>query len=175
MKGLIHNQSGIPAGQWRYGLRASSATGCGWITAYNALCLMGYRPRAEKVIAWFEKSVPFVNGNLGTFVLTPAAFFKKLGFGVRVVTKRQEFDRTARESDVCLLFYRWHKKLKFGAHYVALQYKDGRFFGYNTYRGSQGADDYGESLEAFLKKRNYYLTVLVAVKDKASVKERTYE
>lgn len=170
MEEMICNQKNIDL---RYGLRASSVTGCGWIAAYNALRLMGYRPKAEKVAAWFERLFPVVNGNLGTFVLTPAVFFKKLGFGVRVLTRRSDFDEAAKRSDVCLLFYRWQKKLKGGAHYVALQYKDGRFTGYNTYRNSQTPDDYGESLEAFLKKRKYFLTVLIAVKDKA--KETAYE
>lgn len=30
MSGLIYNQSQIPRGKRRYGLRSSAATGCGW-------------------------------------------------------------------------------------------------------------------------------------------------
>ncbi|MBQ9967271.1 MAG: hypothetical protein IJO88_00930 [Oscillospiraceae bacterium] len=170
---LIYDQKSIPKDRWRYGLRSVGATGCGPIAAYNALCLLGYHPKMEPIVRWFERNVPLINGNLGTFVLTPAQFFKKLGFPVRVITRRSGFDEAARSSDVCLLFYRWQKKLKGGAHYVALQYKNGRFTGYNTYRNAQAPDDYGESLEAFLKKRKYFFTVLIAVKAKA--KETAYE
>lgn len=166
MDGLIYNQKDIPKEQWRYGLRASAATGCGWIAAYNALCMMGYRPKPEKVISWFERNFPVLNGNLGTFILTPAAFFKKQGFSVKIIKKREAFDAAVKNSDAALLFYYWRKKLKLGIHFAALQYRDGKFFGCNTYRNSKGPDDYGESLEAFLKKRKYFCTVLIAIKDK---------
>lgn len=166
MGALIYNQKEIPKEQWRYGLRASSATGCGWIAAHNALCMMGYRPKPEKVIAFFEKNAPVLNGNLGTFILTPVAFFKKLGFSVKITNRRETYDVAVKESDAALLFYYWRKKMKFGIHYVALQYREGKFYGCNTYRNSRGLDDYGESLEMFLKKRKYFCTVLIAIKDK---------
>ena len=38
---LIYNQNHIPREQYRYGLRASAAVGCGWLATYNALTLMG--------------------------------------------------------------------------------------------------------------------------------------
>ena len=38
---LILNQTQIPKEQWRYGLRSSAKTGCGWIALYNALILLG--------------------------------------------------------------------------------------------------------------------------------------
>ncbi len=163
MENMICDQKNIPKDRWRYGLRASSATGCGWIAAYNALCLLGYRPKAEPIIRWFERNVPLINGNLGTFVLTPVQFFRKLGFSVGVTAKRSAFDDAAKRSEVCLLFYRWHKGLKLGAHFVALQYGEGRFYGYNTYKNSSGPDDYGESLEKFLKKRKYIVPILITV------------
>ena len=163
MDNMICDQKNIPKDRWRYGLRASSATGCGWIAAYNALCLLGCRPKAEPIIRWFERHVPLINGNLGTFVLTPVQFFRKLGFFVRVTAKRSAFDEAARESEACLLFYRWHKGLKFGAHFVALQYRDGRFYGYNTYKNSTDPDDYGGSLEKFLQKRKYIVPILITV------------
>ena len=161
---LIYNQQNIPKQLWRYGHRSSAATGCGWIAAYNALCLLGYRPKEEKIISFFEKHIPVINGNLGTFLLTPAALFRRCGFDVKMFFERDGFDRAAKGGDVCLLFYRWHKKHKFGAHFVALQYRDGNFYGYNTYRNSKGPDCYGPSLEAFLKRRKYYLAVLTVVK-----------
>lgn len=163
MEELIYAQKSIPKDRARYGLRPGSATGCGPIAAYNALCLLGYSPKFSSIARWFERHVPLVNGNLGTFVLTPARFFKKLGFAVKTSAKRSGFDELAKNSEVCLLFYRWHKGLKFGAHFVALQYRDGRFFGYNTYKNSTGPDDYGISLEKFIEKRNYIIPILIAI------------
>lgn len=163
---MIFCQKNIPKDQCRYGMRPGSATGCGPIAAYNALCLLGYRPKAEPIFRWFERHFPLINGNLGTFVLTPVQFFRKLGFFVRVTAKRSTFDEMAKRSAVCLLFYRWHKGLKLGAHFVALQYREGRFYGYNTYKNSSGPDDYGISLEEFLKKRKYFATILIVIDHK---------
>ena len=64
------------------------------------------------------------------------------------------------------LFYHWKSKWKLGAHFVALQYKDGRFTGYNTYRNSTGPDLYGESLDGFLKQRKYFGCVLITIHKK---------
>ena len=166
MNKLIYNQKKIPKDQWRYGLRSSAATGCGWIAAYNALQLMGYHTEPEKLIRYYKRHVPGLNGTFGTFVMTPVQLFRKLGFEVKVTVRRSEFDDLAKSSDACILFYHWRGKLSFGAHFVALQYRDGSFTGYNTYRNSTGPDPYGASLEEFLKRRHYFGTVLIAIRDR---------
>ena len=166
MDDLIYNQRDIPKDQWRYGFRTSADTGCGWIATYNALRLMGYRANPESLIYFYEWQVPFVHGNLGTLALGPAQFFKQHGFEVRTSSRTAEFDDLAKESDVCLLFYYWRKGAKFGAHFVALQYKDSQFIGYNTYKNSTGPDRYGPSLAAFLKRQKYFGPVLISVRDK---------
>ena len=66
MKGLIYNQHDIPKDVHRYGLRASAATGCGWIATHNALTLMGCRTDIEKLIRYYEWQLPLIHGNAGT-------------------------------------------------------------------------------------------------------------
>ena len=136
MNDLIYNQKKIPKRQWRYGLRSSAATGCGW------------------------------NGNIGTFLFGPAIFFMQKGFSVKVTVRRKKFDKLVKDSNVCVMFYYWHRRFRFGAHFVAVRYQEGKFVGYNTYSNSVGPDIYGESLEEFLKKRSYHFPVLMAVRDK---------
>ena len=166
MNDLIYNQHDIPREQWRYGLRTSAATGCGWIAVYNALRLMNYRADPEDLICYFEHQLPLIHGNAGTSIPGPAVFFMQKGFPVEMTAKRDKFDDLAKNSDVCILFYRWRKKWKLGAHFVALQYRDGRFTGLNTYKNSAGPDDYGPSLEEFLKRKQYFGPVLIGIKDK---------
>ena len=86
MKELIYNQNHIPREKWRYGLRSSAATGCGWIATYNALRLMGYKASPEKLIRYFERQLPLIHGNAGTSILGPALFFSAAGLpgGVHV-------------------------------------------------------------------------------------------
>ena len=166
MDDLIYNQRNIPNDQWRYGFRSSAATGCGWVATYNALRLMNYRANPESLIYFYEWQLPFVHGNLGTLALGPAQFFKQHGFQVQTCSKIAEFDALAKASDVCLLFYYWRKGAKFGAHFVALQYQDGQFIGYNTYKNSTGPDPYGPSLAEFLKRQKYFGPVLISIRDK---------
>ena len=163
---LIHNQRDIPKNQLRYGLRSSAATGCGWIATYNALQLMGYRAEPKNLIRYYERQLPLIHGNAGTSFWGPAVCFKQWGFPVKVTAKRKDFDALVEESDVCILFYRWHRGIRLGAHFVALHKDHGQIFGYNTYRDSTGADYYGKSLDVFLKKKGYFGAILIGIKDK---------
>ena len=107
-----------------------------------------------------------LHGNMGTSFWGPIPLFRKWGFPVKVSARPGEFDAMAKEADACILFYRWRKKWKLGAHFVALRYLNGSFLGYNTYRNSTGPDRYGPSLQAFLKERGYFGTVLIGIHKK---------
>ena len=166
MDDLIYNQTKIPKDQWRYGLRTSAATGCGWIATYNALRLMGYHPKPEQLIRYYERQLPLIHGNGGTIIQGPAFFFRHHGFPVQTLSVTERFDEAVKESDVSILFYYWREKFKVGAHFVTVRCQDGKFIGYNTYRTSEGPDDYGASLQEFLKKRKYFAPFLITIKDK---------
>ena len=167
MDGLIYNQRHIPKDQWRYGLRSSAATGCGWIATHNALRLMGYKTDIEELIRYYEWQLPLIHGNAGTSFWGPALCFRTWKFPVEICIDRRQFDAVAARSDVCILFYRWHRKLQTGAHFVALQATEKGIFGYNTFRTSTGPDSYGDSLEAFLRKQKWFGTVLIGIRKKA--------
>ena len=166
MKDLIYNQRQIPKGQWRYGFRSSAAVGCGWIATHNALRLMGYETDIEKLIRYYEWQLPLIHGNAGTSFWGPAVCFRHWGFPVRLSSKRNDFDALAKESDVCILFYHWRKGCRLGAHFVALHHTDRGFVGYNTYRDSTGPDQYGSSLEAFLREKGHFGCVLMGIRKK---------
>ena len=166
MEDLIYNQNTIPKDRWRYGLRSSAAVGCGWIATHNALRLMGYQTDIEALIRYYEGQLPLIHGNAGTSFWGPAVLFRKWGFPVSMYLDPEKFDRALQEADVGILFYRWRKGIRFGAHFVTVRYKDGRFTGYNTFRYSTGPDDYGTSLRDFLKKQKFYGAVLYPIRDK---------
>ena len=168
MNDLIYCQRKIPKNQWRYGLRSSAAVGCGWIATHNALRLLGYKTDIPKLIRYYEWQLPLIHGNAGTSFWGPAVCFRRWDFPVTVTVRRGRFDRAAKDSDVCILFYRWREKWKLGAHFVALQYRDGAFTCYNTFRNSTGPDPYGPSLEGFLKRRGYFGAVLIGIRDRRS-------
>ena len=166
MKELIYNQTRIPKEKWRYGLRSSAAVGCGWIATHNALRLLGYETDIEELIRWYEWQLPLLHGNTGTSFWGPAIRFQLWGFPVETSICPARFDALVDSSDVCILFYHWRKGVKLGAHFVALHKRNGRITGYNTYRTSTGPDDYGESLEAFVKKQGLFGAFFLGIKDK---------
>ena len=170
MNDLIYNQRAIPKDQWRYGFRSSAAVGCGWIATHNALRLMGYKTDIPELIRYYERQLPLIHGNAGTSFFGPAALFSQWGFPVKVCFRRDRFDETAKGSDVCILFYRWRRGLRFGAHFVALRCTQTGFIGYNTYRNSTGPDPYGTSLETFLIQKKYFGAVLFGIRDRRNPK-----
>lgn len=166
MNDLIYNQRSIPRSQWRYGFRSSAATGCGWIATHNALHLMGYKTNIEELIRYYEWQLPLIHGNAGTSFWGPALCFQTWNFPVELCFNRNRFDEVVSRSDVCILFYHWHKAYKLGAHFVALRQTEQSIISYNTYRNSTGPDHMGKSLEAFLKNKHYFGCVLIGIRDK---------
>lgn len=164
MEDLIYCQREIPKSQWRYGLRASAATGCGWIATYNALHLLGEHAQPEELIRFYQRQLPVIHGNFGTTILAPAFYFKKLGYRVDWTARGDRFDTLAEDSDVCILFYRWYHKWGIGAHFVALHRTEQGILAYNTYRNSHGPDHYGRSLRDFLKQKKYFGAVLIGIR-----------
>ena len=166
MSGLIYNQRDIPKDQWRYGLRSSAATGCGWIATHNALCLMGYKTDIAELIRYYEWQLPGIHGNAGTSFWGPVLCFRHWNFPVDICFDRRRYDEVCRCSDVCILFYHWRSGCKLGAHFIALQQTPQGIFSYNTYRNSIGPDHLGTSLEHFIKDRGWFGTVLIGIQKK---------
>ena len=166
MQDLIYNQHLIPSEQWRYGFRSSAATGCGWIATYNALRLMGWGVEPEALITWYERMLPLIHGNFGTTLPAPALRFHQWGFPVKLVVKQEKFDEEAKKADACILFYRWRRGYRLGAHFAALHHTEAGFLGYNTFKNSSGPDRWGSSIPAFLKRHRYFCPVLICIQDK---------
>ena len=166
MLDLIYNQKEIPKEQWRYGFRSSAAVGCGWIATYNALRILGYRVKIEELIRYYEWQLPLIHGNAGTSFWGPAVCFRQWGFPVEVCAKRERFDEVVKRSDVCILFYRWHKKYKLGAHFVTLRQEENKITGYNTFSNSVGPDNWGNSVDGFMKKNHFFNGVLIGIRKK---------
>ena len=164
MNDLIYNQNHIPRQQYRYGFRASKDVGCGWIAVHNALHLLGKKTDTEELIRYFEWQLPLIHGNAGTSFWGPAVCFQKWGYRTELIFDRKRFDREAKASDVCILFYRWRRKAALGAHFVALHHTETGFTGYNTYRNSSGPDPYGESLEQHIREHHWFGCILLCIR-----------
>ena len=160
---MICNQHDIPKEVHRYGLRASSEVGCGCIATYNALKLLGRTTGIDELIRYFEWQLPLIHGNFGTSFWGPQRCFAKWGFPNKLVFDRRRFDEEARKADTCIVFYHWVSKGRAGAHFVALKPTEEGFIGYNTFRDSSGPDDWGNSIDGFLRGYRYFGCVLLVI------------
>lgn len=160
---LIYNQTRIPKGKWRYGLRSSAAVGCGWVAVYNVLCLLGRPVPPEELIHLLHWQEPVLNGPAGTVFWGPARLLRRMGFQVKLSANVSTFDDLAKDSKACILFYYWRRKWKIGSHFVALRYENGHFQGFNTYSDSTGPDEYGPSLEDFIRAQGWVGCIIAAV------------
>ena len=70
----------------------------------------------------------------------------------------KNLDIAVKESHVSVLAYA-HRE---GAHYVAIEYVDGKYHVYNSYSGLRGTDDY-DSVYAWMAKENYLSISLVTI------------
>lgn len=158
---MIYNQNHIPKNKWRYGPWSSARVGCGWVAAYNALCLMGRRQPPERVIAAFERQLPLVNGTFGTQFWGPYAYLKSQGCDCTMVLNPDRYDELAQ--DVNILFYHWAQKGKLGAHFICLQRTEDGYLAYNAYKNSTGPSRV-KSIREFATKKGHFMTALITVK-----------
>ena len=163
MADFIYNQKQIPKEQWRYGLRSSAATGCGWIAVYNALHLLHRHAEIPDIIASLKRQLPGIHGNLGTSFWGPALFFREQGFSVKLYYYPQKFDQAGKQSPASILFYHWRQGCRFGAHFAACRYNGSQFIGFNTFKSSTRPDVWGDSISAFLQKNRYYGAILMTI------------
>jgi hypothetical protein len=159
---MIYNQHQIPKNKWRYGFRSSAATGCGWIATYNALKLLGKPETPQKLIDYYERQLPLINGNFGTQFWGPYEYFKRHGFETKLVLNPERFDENA--EDINILFYHWRDGIKLGAHFVCIQKTPEGYVSYNTYKNSTGPAKIGDSIEKFATKPGHFWTALITVK-----------
>ena len=159
---MIYNQNNIPKEKWRYGLRSSAATGCGWIATYNALELLGKPEMPQKLITYYERQLPVINGNFGTQFWGPYNYFKNHGFETKLIMNPEKFDELA--ENVNILYYHWRNGVKFGAHFVCIQRTENGYVSYNTYKNSVGPTNIGASIEKFATKPGRFWTALITVK-----------
>lgn len=145
-------------GDLRYGLLGSDRNGCGWISCYNALKMLGDPRPAEEIAADFQKGLLF-GGLLGTNVLALVWYLSREGHQVHVSLFPPHFERLARGAGANILMY-WHKR---GAHFAAFQREGGLFHFYNAAYGN--ANDL-QSLPEFLRRHSILpVAVLISADD----------
>ena len=135
--GLINGQGLLPVSGMRYGMVNIAWSGCGIISVYNALLLLGNPQPLTDVIAWGDLKASRIFGLFGTSPGKTKHLLQKMGYIVDTVSDKSQFDSRARKADVCLFTY-WNQKgsIRHGMHTVCTRYYNGFLEVYNLFNSS---------------------------------------
>lgn len=166
--GFIFNQKATGICDYRYGFNTVGPYGCGLVATYNALLLLENQPDSQNVIPMnfhdivreYEQSGLLAYGCFGLHPLAIAQFFIKRKYDVNISFNK--FERATIENDANIMYYLHNT----GNHYVAIQYNEGSFKGYNTFcDNNTSVDDLKNSITT-LRDGKYKGTILISISKK---------
>lgn len=172
--GFIFNQMHKRISGHRYGFNAVGPYGCGLVATYNALLLLENQPESQNVIPMnfydvireYEQSGLLAYGCWGLHPLAIAQFFIKRNYDVNIIFNdfNDIVDNENIENIINIMFYLHNT----GNHYVAIEYNDGSFKGYNTFcENSLVPDDLEKSIATLEHGNNTYQgRILISISKK---------
>ena len=126
--GYINGQGVGDAAKMRMGVATADHNGCGWIATYNAFVALGSPMDPALIISVLELNGGTIAfGALGVNAVAIRDIFVSLGYKTDMMTPLSSLDDRIKASKVAILEYA-HSQ---GAHYVAIEYKNGMFYVYN--------------------------------------------
>lgn len=152
--GFIFNQKATVIRDYRYGFNTVGPYGCGLVATYNALLLLENQTESQNIIPMefhdvireYEQSGLLAYGCFGLHPLAIAQFFIKRDYTVTITFNTDDFNYTAQNNSVNIMFYLYGTS----NHYVAIEYEDEGFKGYNTFCEDTLTPDYLENSIATL-------------------------
>lgn len=140
------------------GYYQGSYNGCGWVATYNATLMLGKASDPADIIYSYDKYGGTVgNGIFGVNPLAIKLYFDSIGVESNMYNLPVKADERISSSHVSILAYA-HSN---GAHYVAIQYVDGKYYVYN-YRNQNSADQIS-SIDSWLKDYGYTAISLITI------------
>lgn len=138
----------------RYGCRASSRNGCGWIAAYNFLRSMGDPVPYDEIVRALARHSLF-RGLLGTSPLRVRRYLLRRGYEVQSVLGRKKAAEAAGCARAGILVYRHGG----GWHFAAFERRGNGLLRF--YNAIAGACAHDRAMEAFLREQNRARIVLL--------------
>ena len=106
-------------GEIPFGRRFSDYNGCGWVAVYNALRLLGERPRVADLVRELERG-SLLGGRAGVAPWRITRFLRQRGLRLRLAFRRKTIERLSAEGEAGVVLY-LRRRLAEGAHYVAFR------------------------------------------------------
>ena len=149
-----------------FGFFRSHYNGCGWIATYNALVLLGKKPKIKPIIREYELFGALLFGVFGLDPFAIGRFFRIRGYRVKTTLRIKKFDTAAENAQANVIFYFF----KWGGHFFAFQKRDERFVSYNFY--SRDNRPYlMDSVSDTLKKSGALFAIQFSINEKKKIHE----
>ena len=135
--------------------------GCGIVATYNALIMLGNKTDIADINRDYEINGVSVCGSISFYPAYVVRYFKSKGYTVYVTYEEDNFDTdTIKNAKANIIYY---TKPKSG-HYVAFNYDDSNYWGYNVFAGSDiSAYPIGGSINQFLNKNKYIGRIIISI------------
>lgn len=140
--------------EFRIGLKKAAHCGCGAIAVFNAMSIIGREPKMCDIIEAIEKKGLLFYGMFGTNPVAIGKYLTKQGIVWKRYKKTAQIEQDYEDGDAVICLYNWAASSGLGAHYVALDRKEGIWRGYNVFSSSDKIYEY-KSLQAFLDADEY--------------------
>ena len=95
----------------------SPGNGCGWISAYNALKVLGEEPEPYDIMREVESGA-LLAGLSGTDPLYLVRFFRSKGYDTEIYVTKEDVERETLRSDASILVYGYDYNGRIGAHFI---------------------------------------------------------
>jgi hypothetical protein len=148
--GFIDEQITGTAAKIQMGVHTGDYNGCGWIATYNVLHMLGKDMQPWEIVAHYDKTGgALIDGNAGVNPEAISLFFTMRGIKTKTTYLPDNVDELIKKSGVAIFNY-VHSS---GAHYVAVEYKDGKFVIYND--NDENTALAASSIDAWMQRREW--------------------
>lgn len=148
----------------KFGAASLSHGGCGAVAVYNLLCTLGQQPNLDQILEQLRcRRAPLLMGFLGTLPRRLLGYLQELGYDAVLSREPSRFDDLARSADGAILWYTWHRGLRFGIHFFHLRPVPGGYLAYNLYSGQRAPVHIGK-ISDFLRENTRFPARLITAR-----------
>ncbi len=138
----------------RIGTKEFAHSGCCVIALFNALSIIGRKPKMCEIVSYMEKKGLVAYGMFGVNPVAIGKFLKKEGICFTRYKDMTQLEQDYAEGDSVISLYRWASAGGLGLHYVALKRENEVWKAYNVYSSSAQIYEYPD-LKAFIAHNDY--------------------
>ncbi len=168
--GFIFNQRANEMHQYRFGFNHVGNVGCGLVATYNTLLLLDNQTDSHNIIPMYfhdvireYEQIGLFAYNMGVHPFATAQFFIKKNYDVNIIFS--DFDDIVDDENIENIVNIMHYTHRYGTHYVAIEYENPKFKGYNAFCNKATFDEFDSIATLYDKEKDntYQGKILISI------------